>query len=125
MHQYQATAPGGPFALASVPRPIPGPNDLLVRTKAVGLNPSDAKMLYDGLIVTSWPVVLGHESAGVVESVGKNVTEFQAGDEVFGFTSWVNGRVESAAAQEFVVAPQEMFGKKPKSLSLEEAAGLP
>lgn len=125
MHQYQATALGGPFTLATVPKPIPGPNDLLVRTKAVGLNPADAKMLYDGLIISSWPVVLGHESAGIVEAVGKNVTAFQPGDEVFGFTSWVLGRIESSASQEFVVAPHKMFGKKPASLSFEKAAGLP
>lgn len=125
MHQYQATALGGPFTLATVPKPIPGPEDLLVRTKAVGLNPADAKMLHDGVYITSWPVVLGCESAGVVESVGEAVTEFQAGDEVFGFTTWLTGRVESSASQEFVVAPQKMFGKKPACLSMEEAAGLP
>lgn len=125
MHQYQATAVGGPFTLATVPKPMPGSNDLLVRTKAVGLNPADSKMLYDGTYIASWPVVLGHESAGVVESVGKDVAAFQPGDEVFGFTSWTLGRVESSAAQEFVIAPQKVFGKKPASLSLEQAAGLP
>ncbi|KAJ4387274.1 hypothetical protein N0V93_007863 [Gnomoniopsis smithogilvyi] len=125
MHQYQATALGGPFTLATVPKPIPGPGDLLIRTKAVGLNPADVKMLYNSVMITSWPVVLGHESAGVVESVGEAVTELKPGDEVFGFTSWVNGRIESAAAQEFLVAPQKMFGKKPANLSFEEAAGLP
>lgn len=125
MHQYQATARGGPFTLATVPKPMPGPNDLLVRTKAVGLDPADSKMLYGGYFVSSWPVVLGHESAGVVESVGKDVTAFQPGDEVFGFTSWVLGRVESSAAQEFIVAPQKCFGKKPVGLSFEQAAGLP
>ncbi|KAJ4410993.1 hypothetical protein N0V82_009097 [Gnomoniopsis sp. IMI 355080] len=125
MHQYQATALGGPFTLATVPKPIPGPGDLVVRTKAVGINPADVKMLYDGAMITSWPVVLGCESAGIVESVGEAVTEFQAGDEVFGFTTWVMGRVESAAAQEFVVAPQNMFGRKPARLTMEEAAALP
>lgn len=124
MQQYQAVKQGGPFALVSVPKPTPGPHEVLVRTKAVGLNPVDAKSLHLGIRVDSWPTVLGLEAAGIVDSVGENVTAFKAGDEVFALAMRGPDGVKGAAFQEYFVAPQAMVGEKPRGLSFEEAASL-
>ncbi|KAL9639210.1 MAG: hypothetical protein Q9164_001058 [Protoblastenia rupestris] len=53
--QYQLTQIGGPFALVSVPRVTPGPNEVCIRMKAIGLNPLDWKPLYFGAMIESWP----------------------------------------------------------------------
>lgn len=126
MYQYQAAAPGGPLAIATVPKPVPGPNDVLIRTKAVGLNPVDAKSFYHGINVKAWPTVLGQEAAGVVEAVGEAVTAFQPGDEVVsGYATQLTEGSQCAAFQELIVVPQEVVARKPAPLSFEEAASLP
>ncbi|KAJ5389182.1 uncharacterized protein N7496_000250 [Penicillium cataractarum] len=79
--QYQLSGPNGHFAQVAVPRPVPGPNEVCVRTEAVVLNPLDAKKLASGVTVNSWPAVLGNNAAGVVESVGDAVRDFRPGDE--------------------------------------------
>lgn len=126
IQQYQATQKGGPFAFATVPKPAVGPNEVLYRVKAVALNPIDWKILYlgppPGQLVDGFPAVLGCDSAGIVEEVGEDVTGFKVGDEVLGV-----GRAggKGAAFQELVVVPEFCVGKKPKSISFEEAASLP
>ncbi|KAJ9143082.1 GroES-like protein [Pleurostoma richardsiae] len=120
--QYQATKLGGPFAIVTVPEPKPGANEVIIRTKAIGLNPLDWKSLRFGVMVESWPKVLGIDGAGVVESVGEGVTSFQPGDEVF---SLAGGSKSGGSYQELYVVPEHFVAKKPASLSFEEAATLP
>lgn len=120
--QYQAIAKGGPFTLASVPKPTPGPNEISIRLKAIALNPLDWKQLDFGLMVESWPVVLGIDGSGVVEAVGQGVSQFSAGDEVFSLFGLDD---RASAFQEVAVVPEVMVAKKAKSLSWEEAASLP
>ena len=59
----------------------PGPHEVLIRTAAAGLCHSDLHFV-EGKFVAPTPVVLGHESAGIVEAVGADVTYVQAGDHV-------------------------------------------
>ncbi|KAL4757020.1 chaperonin 10-like protein [Aspergillus foveolatus] len=120
--QYQLSGPNGHFAQVIVPRPTAGPNEVCVRTKAVALNPLDAKKLASGVAVDSWPVVLGNYAAGVVESVGDAVDDFKPGDEVF----LVCGRENrSSAFQGVITILSRAVAKKPAHLSFEEAASLP
>jgi S-(hydroxymethyl)glutathione dehydrogenase/alcohol dehydrogenase len=63
-----------------------GPHEVLVRTHAAGLCHSDLHCI-EGTIPTAVPSVLGHESSGVVEAIGTEVTEFRPGDEVIACTS--------------------------------------
>lgn len=120
--QYQLSGPNGHFAQVIVPRPTAGPNEVCVRTKAVALNPLDAKKLASGVAVDSWPVVLGNYAAGVVESVGDAVDDFKPGDEVF----LVCGRENrSSAFQGVITISSRVVAKKPAHLSFEEAASLP
>ena len=120
--QYQVDKKGGSFVEASVPFPSPSPNEICVRTKAVALNPLDWKNRAFGVTVQSWPAVLGIDAAGVIESVGLSVKDFEAGDEVLCLGSMDN---QGATFQEIITVPSHQVAKKPASLTFEEAASLP
>jgi NADPH:quinone reductase-like Zn-dependent oxidoreductase len=120
--QYQILKPGGSLTKASVPRPAPGLEEICIRTKAVALNPLDWKSRAFGVMVQSWPAVLGVDAAGIVDSVGESVKDFQPGDEVFSLCGMGN---RAGAFQEIVTVPSHLVAKKPASLTFEEAASLP
>ncbi|KAF4982429.1 hypothetical protein FZEAL_1947 [Fusarium zealandicum] len=122
MQSYQATKQGGSFTLATVPKPSVDPYEVSVRVKAVALNPLDWKMWAFGAMVQSWPICLGLDAAGVVESVGESVTKFQPGDEVFGLFG-IGGK--AACFQELATVSEDDLSLKPASLSFEEVASLP
>ena len=86
-------AHGAPFRLARIPRPEPGPGEVLVRIHASGINPLDLK-IHAGEAPHArhpLPAILGLDLAGVVEGVGTGVTRFRPGDEVYGMTGGVGG----------------------------------
>ncbi|MFO1094578.1 MAG: zinc-binding dehydrogenase [Planctomycetaceae bacterium] len=73
---------GAPLELVEVPDPQPGPDDVVVRVMACGIDGTDLKLL-DGFGYTpELPFIMGHEPAGVVEQVGRNVRDFAPGDRV-------------------------------------------
>jgi NADPH2:quinone reductase len=117
---------GGPelFEQRDVPKPSPGPGELLVRIVASGTNPVDAKLRHDG----TWagfrpPVVLGYDASGVVEGAGPGVKEFKAGDEVW-FTPEIFGNALGTYA-EWNVAPAAIVAPKPRGLTHVQAAAFP
>ncbi len=77
------------LSVVEVPMPEPGPGQVLVRVKAAGINPGEAK-IRDGLLHARWPATFpsgqGSDLAGIVARPGPGVTGFAAGDEVIGFT---------------------------------------
>ena len=120
---------GGPDVLtfvADVPEPKVGPDFVLVRAKAAGVNPVDWKIRegrLDGLFQTDFPVVPGWDVAGVVERTGPAVSEFSPGDEVVGYVR--EDHVGRGTYAEYVAAPIRALGRKPHRLSWAEAAALP
>lgn len=115
---------GGPevLGIADVPLPEPRPNEILVRVRAAGLNPTDWKHRANGGFIGDPPFVLGWDVSGVVEAVGVGVARFRPGDEVFGMLSYPFGHGSHA---EYVAAPARVFAKKPASLDHVQAAALP
>ncbi|MEV6314472.1 NADP-dependent oxidoreductase [Streptomyces sp. NPDC051776] len=108
------------------PEPKVGPDTVLVRTKAAGVNPVDWKITegYLGqLVYADFPLVPGWDVAGVVERVGVSVTEFAPGDEVIGYNR--QDHVQNGTYAELVPAPVRVLARKPASLSWQQAAGLP
>ena len=85
--------PNAAFRLASVPRPIPGKGQVLVRVIASGVNPLDLKIRGGEAAHARHPLpgILGIDLAGVVEMIGAGVHSFHPGDEVYGMTGGVGG----------------------------------
>ncbi|MGF0176505.1 NADP-dependent oxidoreductase [Streptomyces sp. Marseille-Q5077] len=115
---------GGPEVLkeVEVQRPTPRPNEVLVRVRAAGLNPTDWKHRDNGGFLGEPPFVLGWDVSGVVEAVGIGVVRFQPGDEVFGMLSYPFGHGSHA---EYVTAPARVFAHKPASVDHVQAGALP
>ncbi len=116
-----ATAFGGPEVLSVVdqPTPEPGPGEVRVDVRAIGVNPVDYKS-YSGAFgadPAQLPRRIGSEAAGVVGAVGPDVSTVSVGDEVIAF------RAPGAYAEQLVV-PVEALTPKPDSASWESAAGL-
>lgn len=104
-----------------LPKPIPGPKDLLVTVKAIALNPVDTKVRQRAEPAEGEVQVLGWDVAGVVSEVGVDVSMFKSGDEV-----WYAGAIDRPGANsEFHVVDERIVSKKPTSLSFSEAAALP
>lgn len=72
----------GDFVVRELDVPKPGPDELLVKVLSVGLNPADWKIAKYGYSMVEYPAVLGQDSAGVVQEVGDDVTEFKVGDRM-------------------------------------------
>ncbi len=127
MKSIVTTAPGGPEVLKL--RELPDPvlsldTDILVRVKAAGINPVDTKMrAKPDAYPAPLPPVLGCDGAGVVEAVGKAVTAFKPGDEVFYCQPPHHDRPGSYASRALV--DHRLAAKKPKRLSFVEAAATP
>jgi NADPH:quinone reductase-like Zn-dependent oxidoreductase len=115
---------GGPEVLKEVElqRPSPRPNEILVRMRAAGINPTDWKHRAHGGFLGRPPFVLGWDVSGVVEEVGIGVARFQPGDEVFGMLPYPFGHGSHA---EFVTGPARAFALKPAVIDHVQAGALP
>lgn len=105
-----------------IPRPTPGPSQILVAVKAAGVNPTDWKHRGGGLFLDHLPLVLGWDVSGVVEAVGYGVTLFKPGDEVFGMLPYPYG---VGAHADYVTAPTRAFAHKPRGIDHVQAGALP
>ncbi|KPI34372.1 Enoyl LovC [Cyphellophora attinorum] len=124
--QLQVPHLRGKQQVACVPRPELAADEVLIHQRAAGLNGLDKKQRDLGILVQSWPHVLGVEGAGVIASVGSGVKSLQVGDEVMALQGGrSHGEPWGGAFQEYVVVPAKYAAKKPESISFEEAASLP
>jgi len=115
----------GPVAVLDVrdvPIPEAGPGQVLIRVKAAGINPGEAK-IRDGFLHEIWPATFpsgqGSDFAGVVERLGPGVTAVAERDEVIG---WVDTRSSQA---EYVVASEDDLAPRPSGLPWEVAGAIP
>jgi NADPH:quinone reductase-like Zn-dependent oxidoreductase len=109
-----------------LPEPPVGPDTVLVRAHAAGVNPVDMLIRAGhlaGAYPHHFPIIPGWDVAGTVEAVGPAVVTFQPGDEVFGYVR--RDEVQWGTTAEFVPAPQRCLAPKPQSLSFAEAGALP
>lgn len=115
---------GGPEVLKEVriERPEPKPNEVLVRVRAAGGNPTDWKHRATGGFLGEPPFVLGWDVSGVVEAVGIGVVAFAPGDEVFGMLPYPYGHGSHA---EYVIAPVRALTRKPAGVDHTQAGALP
>jgi len=130
MKAIACTQYGPPDKLQFKEMPTPKPNDnqVLVKLHAASANPLDWRImradpffvrLFMGLFKPKLEI-LGSDFAGRVEEVGKNVTQYRPGDEVFGAKGFAGG-----AFAEYVCATEEELAQKPANASFEQAAAIP
>jgi NADPH:quinone reductase-like Zn-dependent oxidoreductase len=115
---------GGPQVLApgEVARPEPGPTEILVRVHAAGVNPVDWKTRRSGGMLGTPPFTVGWDVSGVVAALGRGVTRFRVGDEVYGMPRFPH---EAGAYAGYVTGPSRHFARKPATLDHVAAAALP
>jgi len=111
--------------IQEVERPVPAPDEILVKCYASGVNPVDWVIRNGGndflRPILKLPLILGWDAAGIVEEVGSDVTDFKKGDEVFGVPNFPG----NGSYAEYFSAKANQFALKPKSISFNEAAGVP
>src|SRR5205807_1743343 len=118
---------GGTPVLAEIPTPQPGPSQVLIKLRAAGVNPMD-RWLASGAQrseAATFPLVLGADGAGIVETIGAGATRFSPGDTVFG-QLWAAPFVEAGTAAEYVAVSEDAtLARVPDGLDLVVAAALP
>lgn len=121
VRQYLPTSDPDCFVEFDQATPAPGPRDLLVRIKAVSVNPVDTKVRAGISAEPGEPRVLGWDAAGIVEQVGNEASLFQPGDVV-----WYAGSITRPGCNaELQCVDERITGHKPASLGYEEAAAMP
>lgn len=110
------------------PLPMVGPHDILVRNRASSVNPIDVmkregygRPVFEKKREVKFPWVLGNDTAGIVEKIGKKVSRFKVGDEVFS----APGIHRQGTWAEFTAIDENEAGFKPLNLTFEEAASIP
>lgn len=117
------------LTIKEVEKPTPKDNEVLIKISATAVNAADWRLvradpflvrLYNGLLKPK-QTILGSDVAGRIEAVGKNVSQFQPGDEVFGnlFSCGWGGFAE------YVCAPEKVLLLKPARMTFEQAAAVP
>src|SRR6516165_10131729 len=126
LHRY---GPPDLLELTDTDKPVPADDEVLVRVRATSINPYDwhimrgepyiARLMPGGLGLRGPKLrILGCDMAGQVEAVGKHVTQFRPGDDVFGL-------LDQGGFAEYVTARESLLAPKPGNLSYEQAAAVP
>jgi len=127
---YAEYGPPDVLHLKEVDKPVPKDDEVLVKVYAASVNAADWRMMradpflarfYGGLLKPTRFQILGTDIAGRVEAVGRNVRQFQAGDEVFGNTF----KSDFGGFAEYKCARENELVSKPAKMSFEEAAAVP
>ncbi len=110
--------------LTDVPRPVAKENEVLIEVHSASINQLDLKLKsgeFKMLLPYKFPLILGHDVAGVVVGVGAKVSRFKVGDEVFARPA--DFRIGTFA--EFIAVSENDVAPKPKNISMEQAASIP
>lgn len=119
----EQTGPPEAIKVGDLPRPVPGPGQVLVRVNAAALNPVDL-YIRSGLVAMplAFPYIVACDVAGTVEEVGPNCKQFQVGDRVWGSNQGLLGR-QGVAAQ-FAAIDEVWLYRTPTLLQDNEAAAM-
>ena len=123
--RYCEYGPPDVLKFEDIEKPVPADNQVLIKVRAASLNAIDVYLTRDTWLVRLFfglrkprNTGLGRDVAGQVEAVGKSVTEFKPGDEVFGIS-------RTGSLAEYAVTPERALVIKPPNVSFEQAASLP
>jgi NADPH:quinone reductase-like Zn-dependent oxidoreductase len=135
---YDQYGPPNVLRLKELEKPCPKDNEILIKIHAATVTSGDVRLRSSDFPPLFWlpariifglfkpkKKILGHELAGTVEEIGKSVTKYKVGDEVFGTTTML----KTGSYAEYICLPQEwkngVVAQKPENLSFKEAAALP
>ncbi|MDQ0639701.1 NADPH:quinone reductase-like Zn-dependent oxidoreductase [Pedobacter sp. W3I1] len=110
--------------LVDVPTPKAGDHEVLVEVHAAGVNLLDSKIKtgeFKLLLPYKFPLILGHDVAGIITQVGKNVKKFKVGDEIYSRPA----DFHIGTFAEYIAINENDVAFKPKNLTMEEAASIP
>lgn len=121
---YRGGGSRGAIKLEDIPKPTPADDEVLIKVRAASVNPIDAGAMKHPLMRLLMSALskrkstgAGRDVAGEVEAVGRNVTQFKAGDAVFGLCG--------GAFAEYACTSQSALVMKPVHASFEQAASVP
>ncbi|MGS2761419.1 NADP-dependent oxidoreductase [Sinomicrobium sp. M5D2P9] len=110
--------------LVEVAEPVVKENELLVQVHSASINPLDVKLKsgeYKLLLPYKFPLILGHDVAGIITKVGSKVSRFKVGDEIFARPA----DFKIGAFAEYITINENDAALKPKNISMEQAASIP
>jgi len=110
--------------MAEVPNPTIKEDEVLVEIHSASVNQLDNKMKsgeFKMMLPYKFPLILGHDVAGIVVEVGSKVTKFKVGDEIFSRLP----DFQIGAFAEYIAINENFVAPKPKNISMEEAASVP
>lgn len=117
---------GKPFRVGPIDTKSPGDGEVLIRNKAVAINPVDWKVQDTGFFISSWPAVVGEDLAGEIVEVGEGVTRFKKGQRVLAHAHFlINKTLQYASFQDLVLVPETSVVAIPDSMKFEDATVLP
>jgi NADPH:quinone reductase-like Zn-dependent oxidoreductase len=133
---YTRYGPPDVIQITDAEKPVPKDNEVLIKVRAASVNPLDCGIPKGGARIVTGPRKpkiprLGIDVAGQVEMVGRNLTQFKPGDEVFGVcirdpqASAVKVWVPQGAFAEYACAPESALVLKPENMTFEQAAAVP
>lgn len=120
-----------PLEVKTAPYTAPQSSQIVIRSRAVAVNPYDYFIQENGNMVTPWlkyPAVLGTDVSGEVVEIGKAITRFKVGDRVVSHALGVSKNRDGAAAgafQEYVLLEEHMTSPIPDSMTFESASVIP
>ncbi|KAF8606507.1 GroES-like protein [Ceratobasidium sp. AG-I] len=113
----------GKFEVGNRPIPTPQGKEVVVKVTAAAINPVDYYIVDLGIFVKQYPAVLGNDGAGVIESLGPEVTNYKKGDRVF-----FQGQYEPAdmaSFQQYALVDSELMSRTPDNITDDQAATIP
>jgi len=124
---YDKYGPPEVLELQEVEKPAPKDNEVLVKVHTASINAADLEylrgtaMIRMGGLLKPKNQILGSDIAGRVEAVGRNIKQFQPGDDIFGDSFYYG----FGAFAEYVCVPEKALALKPASMTFEEVVTLP
>ncbi|MFG6687467.1 NADP-dependent oxidoreductase [Mariniflexile sp. HNIBRBA6329] len=110
--------------LVEVTEPVVKENEVLVQVHSASINPLDVKLKsgeFKLLLPYKFPLILGHDVAGIITKVGSKVSRFKVGDEIFARPA----DFKIGAFAEYITINENDAALKPKNISMEKAASIP
>lgn len=121
-----STARASPLEVKEAPAYAPGPNEILVRNRAVAINHIDRMIQKTAFHPMNYPAILGQDIAGEVAAVGPGVTGFKKGDRVLGHAIlYATQEARDGAFQLYTIVRTNLAAQIPEAISFEAACVLP